>query len=241
MMVKKHLGAMLGVVCVLFTLIVSIVAYLLLNGSTAWFAENKEVDAGGMQVTVESGIGVEVSLKSHPVTEIEGNEYTIPSRDVESYEIPTHDPSSISYSQYKKALAVIITVDAHVDSTVSICLYRDETSGVDTITTPGVSNYISNCMKITPAEIAEGGVVATKGAELSVSTFVDLNSDPITKRESITLVEHAPVYADRVNEFCFIIEYDLDLLGYIEEGILAQHLNDNEVTYFGDIDFRVFE
>ena len=238
---KKHIDARLGIIFISLTLILSIFAFMLLNGSVAWFADNKDVDAGAMTVAVKSDVEVSATLESHPVKEINGSAYTIPSREIESYEIPTHDPSSISYSEYKKALVVIISVDAHVDSTISIILHRAETSGVETITSPGLSNYISNCIRITPATIAEGGLVATKGDALLTPTFVDLSSNPVTKSEDIVLVEHAPVYTDSVNEFCFIIEYDLDLLGYIEQKIIDQHLNDNEVSYFHDIEFQVFE
>lgn len=238
---KKHIDARLGIIFISLTLILSIFALLLLNGSVAWFAENKDIDAGAMMVTVKSDIEVSATLESHPVTEINGSAYTIPSREIESYEIPTHDPSSISYSEYKKALVVIISVDAHVDSTISIILHRAETSGVETITSPGLSNYISNCIRITPATIAEGGLVATKGDALLTPTFVDLSSNPVTKREDIVLVEHAPVYTDSVNEFCFIIEYDLDLLAYIEQKIIDQRLSDNEISYFHDIEFQVFD
>lgn len=240
-MLKKHIDAKLGIVFISLVLILSIFALMLLNGSVAWLANSINADANGMKVSVKSDMSVIATLKSHPVTKIDGNDYTIPSRDIESYEIPTHDPNGISYSEYKKALAVIITVDAHVDSTVSIVLHRDETSGVETITTPGLSNYISNCIKITPATIAEDGTVATKGAALATPTFVNLSTDPVTKSEDIKLVEHAPVYEGEVNEFCFIIEYDAGLLAYIEQKIIEQHLADNEVSYLNDIKFLIFE
>lgn len=238
---KKRLDARLAMITISLVLILSIFAFILINGSAAWFADNRDVETGGMKISVKSDMDVIATLKSHPVTEINGSEYTIPSRDIESYTIPTHDPSSISYSEYKKALTVIISVDAHVDSTVTIIFHRDEASGVETITTPGRLNYISNCIKITPATIAENGTVATKGTALATPTFVNLSANPITKTEDITLVEHAPVCGDGVNEFCFIIEYDTELLDYIEQRIIEQHLSDNIVTYFDDIEFQVFE
>ena len=100
---KKYIDERIGIVFISLVLILSLFALMLLNGSVAWFAENMDVDTGGMRVAVKSDIGVTATLKSYPVTEINGSSYTIPSREIESYEIPVHDPSSISYSEYKKA------------------------------------------------------------------------------------------------------------------------------------------
>ena len=69
-MVKNHLGATLGFVCVSLTLILSIFAYMLLNGSVAWFAENKDVDAENMTVRVSSPSKLVMSVEYFPISEI---------------------------------------------------------------------------------------------------------------------------------------------------------------------------
>ena len=235
---KKIFDARLGIIFISLVLILSIFALMILNGSTAWFAENKDVGAQGFTVTVDSDIQVSATLQSFPITAINGDIYTI-SRETESYMLPEHDPNSISYSEYKKALAVIITVDAHSDSVISMDLISGALS--DTVITPALSNYISNCMKITPASLNADGTVATKGAPLATPTFVDLSTNPVSKDDSIELMQGVSVHEGEVNEFCFIIEYDETLLDYIGQKILEQHLNDNKVSYADDIEFRIHE
>ena len=231
---KKRLEARLGIIFVSLALILSIIAFMLLNGSAAWFADNKDVTAGGFSLTVANDMAVIATLKSYPVTEINGSAYTL-YKAAESYTLPTDDPSSISYSEYKKALVVIITVDAH--ESVNVTMLIDAAAGVDTLIAPALANYISNCIKVSAAELNSDGTVATKGA--TSQSFVNLQENPITKEESIMLLENDGVNEGETKDYCFIIEYDSDLLHYIGAKILEQRLNDNRINYSNDIAFQI--
>lgn len=175
---------------VALTLILSIFAMLLLNGSVAWFAENDSVTAGGFNVRVNSGMPITASLKSYPVTEINYTDgiYTA-SFDAESYTLPTEDPNGISYSEYKKALAIMITVNSTDERTVKIKFTSP--SGIETI--DDVENKISNCISISTARISEvdGKPTFTKIADTEAS-FVTINNGMASKVNEIELMLDNP-------------------------------------------------
>ena len=103
----------------------SIFALLLLNGSTAWFASNSGVSADGFGVKVKNEASASAFLKSYAVTEInyETGAYTTAFEEsMESHILPTEDPNGISYSEYKKALAVVLSVTASEAQTVTVKL-----------------------------------------------------------------------------------------------------------------------
>ncbi len=235
---NKGLNAKISSILAALVLIIAIFALMLLNGSAAWFADNAQTDARGFNVKVKTKTPASVMLKSYPIDEIDeaAGVYTL-YRGEESYELPTDDPNGISYSKYKKALAVIITLEAQSDATFFVLLKAS--SGVETVTSPSLSNYISNCMSISMAELSDDGLVATKTELGFEKSFVDVSATPVEKSGQITLIENVTVPAGETKEICFIMEYNAELLDYIGNKILEQHLNDNKIMYYNDIEFQI--
>ena len=242
---EKRPDARIGVVFISLVLILSIFAFMLLNDSTAWFADNKTVQGYGFDLSVNNAVGVEAGIKSYPITEIneQTGEYTI-DRNAESYVLPTDDPNGISYSKYKKALAVIITIEANSDSGAVVGIFLNAASPVETIINPGLSNYISNCISITPATLSADGKIATKKEateedEVVSQTFVDLSKTPVAKSSVLNIGKNISVEKGKPVDLCFIIEYDSGLLFYIAERILSQNLAENKITYYDDLRFDI--
>ena len=67
---KNHLEARISLIFISLVLILSIGALMLLNGSVAWFAENKDLDAHGMSVNVMSPDLIVDSVEYYPISSI---------------------------------------------------------------------------------------------------------------------------------------------------------------------------
>lgn len=248
----KQIHLKISIMLVALTLILSIFAMLLLNGSVAWFAENDRVTAGGFNVRVNSGMSITASLKSYPITDIDysGGIYTA-SFDAESYTLPTEDPNGISYSEYKKALAIMITLTAADERTVKIKFTSP--SGIETI--DDVENKISNCISISTARISEvdGKPTFTKIADTEAS-FVTINNGVASKVNEIELTLDNPNVSVGKNDFYFILEYKYskenkyELISYIGELVMSNQANiplleanENQIHYHHDVEFEVYE
>ena len=248
----KQIHFKTSIMLVTLTLVLSMFALLLLNGSAAWFVENDSVSAGGFNVKVNSGMSITASLKSYPVTEINYTDgiYTA-SFDSESYTLPTEDPNGISYSEYKKALAIVITLTAADERTVRIKFVSS--SGIETI--GNVENNLSNCISISTARISEvdGKPTFTKIADTEAS-FVTINNGEASKVNEIELkLDNSNVSAGE-NDFYFILEYKYseenkyELISYIGELVMSNQANiplleanENQIHYHHDVEFEVHE
>ena len=248
----KQIHFKISIMLVTLTLVLSIFALLLLNGSTAWFAENDRVSAGGFGVKVNSSIAINASLKSYPITDIdyESGIYTS-SFDAESYTLPTEDPNGISYSQYKKALAIVITLTAAQESTVKIRFVCS--SGIETL--GNVENNLSNCISISTARLSEvdGKPTLTKIADTEAS-FVTINDGEASKVNEIELtLDNSNVSAEK-SEFYFILEYKYseenkyELISYISELVMSNQANiplleanENQIHYHHDVEFQIYD
>ena len=222
------------VTLILFGLVLAVSIFalgMLGNKGLGWFADNDEVDAAGMSVSVNADTLITGGLESYPVTVIEGNAYTV-SYDRQMYSLPTDDPNGISYSEYKKALVVIITLDAHAAGTVHVLL--SASGGADTIDNVA-DNKISNCIQISAATLSADGSVATKGG--TSYSFVTISDGAATKTEEINFGYFDVVEGE--NKLCFLIEYSDALLRYISEKILSLNTGDLLVNYENDLTFMV--
>ena len=65
---SKQLSAKIGMFLASFPLILSIFAFLLMNGSTAWFASNKSVSAGGFSVTAKTSPNLVIAKTQEDIT-----------------------------------------------------------------------------------------------------------------------------------------------------------------------------
>lgn len=229
---NKFVSAKFGIFFATAALVFAAFAFMLLNGSFAWFAENRDVGANGFSVTVQNGHSVTAELISRPVLDIntETGDYTIDNTAI-SYELPIDDEYNITYSKYMKALAVIVTFDA--TEAVVARIEVSASSVFDTVISN--DNYISNCIQISTSEDYTPGSDTVRRGALTKS-FVRLDSGD--KLDTIDLGKFDLPAGQ--SELCFIIEYNDDLLKYIGEGIMMGDFDDPLVTYSNDIKFKIY-
>lgn len=228
---NKLFNAKLGIFLATATLLFAILAFMLMNVGVAWFASSLNVNANSFSVTVQKGHSMEAFLSSYPISEInyDTNVYTVERVEgKESYTLPIDDEHSISYSEYKKALAVIVSVVSDEAQTIRIEL--DASSNFETI--GGNSNFISNCMQISSATL--NGAVAEKGT--FTDRFITLGDTP-SKKGVIDLGEYEIVQG--TTEICFLIEYDPNLLKYISGQVLNSGSGNAIINYSNDIKFYI--
>lgn len=222
----------MSVLSLAVTMILSVFALMMLNGSTAWFTSSDEVEATGFTVMTDADFGVTATLKSYPVigTDFETGAYPI-YYETESYTLPTHDPNGISYSKFGKALAIIIQIEA--ESQYDLDFDITASTGLDHISE--VNNMISNCISVSAAELSEDGSVAIKGDV--AQSFVTVSEDGVEKKTTLAL--HDVIVPAGSSNVCFLIEYDMSLLGYISNEIYTKHPDEFYVNYSNDIVFTV--
>lgn len=235
---QKKDRAKIEIVFAALVLIMSLVAFLTLNGSLAWFAHNTSVGATGLTVSVKSGTDVTATLSSYPILQIENGAYTIAYTDekgnpIEAYTLPTDDPNGISYSRYKKALAVILDVSCEYQTHVSVELTA-------TTLAPSIaeSNYISNCIAVAPASLNSDKTVAT--VDGSFYTFTKV-ADGVCTKPDLTLDLVSATLPAGGGKLCFILQYNEDFLHYVTTQVMANNLNYFELTYYNDVYFTIFQ
>lgn len=234
--VIKELNSRFGIILVSLALIFSVFALIILNGSVAWLADNDTAVAEGFHVKAKPTVDVSAELKSFPVSEITKvndttYEYTVEygDGDDQSYLLPRTDQNGISFSKYKKALVVIITVHSAAPNHIEM----DLTASAAINTLISNANWISNCMMITRATLSSDGITATKGSDSK--SFVNLGN-PITKDARINLGVFDLDTGD--NDICFIVEYNEDLVSHISAGL--EGASDLIVEFKNDIEFIIY-
>ena len=95
----KNFGAKLTCCITAFALIVSVIAFLSLDKSLAWFAHNNKAEAGGISISVQ-GNGMDSSLISLGVSEITDDiyeyEYVFEGEKLkETFRLPEDDPKNV--------------------------------------------------------------------------------------------------------------------------------------------------
>ena len=209
----KNVSAKLGFALTALVLIISIIALLSLNGSLAWFANNKSATAKGFSVEIET-FSIKGTIACYGVLDINSDnlKYTVENvRDengerVQMYELPLNDPNGITYSQYRKALLVCITV------------LPEETSDV-----------------VLTLETPNGGVTT----EIETpSSFVTVANNTCQKTTSITLFSDSVTEAGKT--LYYIIEYNEAFIDYINMAILESgQLASEETKYRNDVTFVI--
>ncbi|MDY2880272.1 MAG: hypothetical protein SOT34_04980 [Candidatus Borkfalkiaceae bacterium] len=240
-MKKQIIKSLIPVVAMGAVLVFAFCTLFLINGgSRAWLAENRTVGANGMSVSVDADKGESVSISSHPVTEIDktGSVFMVKT-DEEVWELPRNDPNGISYSKYKKALAIFIDIVCTEEATVSVYL---------TCSTESVSvakdNYVSNCVEVAPATLDGTGTIATVAEDGSETeafrSLVEIKADysACTKNTSVLLQENVSL-AVGTNRLCFLMQYHEHFLKYAENQSLSVGGKDMTITYNNDIAFSV--
>lgn len=186
------------------------------------------MSASGLNVSVRDIKDFTVELKSYAVDSISGADYTV--SDKESYLLPTLDPSGIVYSQYERALLVMITVTALNDANASISLktIHEELSYYQ-------ENFISNCIKVSSATI--NGNLATRSAD--TQSFVSVTNGVASKDSSLTLLDELQMNKGDEVTLCFILEYNESAIAALFEGARGEGKNFDQMSFTNDVAFVV--
>jgi hypothetical protein len=213
-------------------LVLSIVAFGSMNKSVAWFSQNESVSGKGMSVSVEKPLEITASLVSYPVTAISSDGvYTIYSTK-ESYELPLRDPNNISFSEFEKALVVIIQLscDENISVDVSAETIHEDIS-------QEAENYVSNCIKITPALLNNDQTTAKLNG--SPTSFITKNGDAWEKTDSLVFCS-LDLVAGESQTICLVMEYNEEYLNAFGEYLLEQKdLTITQIDYSNDIEFHI--
>ena len=211
-------------------LILSIVAFGSMNKSVAWFSQNESVSGKGMSVSVEKPLEVTASLVSYAVADIPSDGvYTISS--TESYELPLRDPNHISFSEFEKALVVIIQLSCDENISVDVSaetIHKDISHAAE--------NYVSNCIKITPALLNNAQTTATLNG--SPASFVTKNGDAWEKIDSLVFCS-LDLVAGESQTICLVMEYNEEYLNAFGENLLLQGSTITQIDYSNDIEFHI--
>lgn len=216
-------------------LVLSIVAFGSMNKSVAWFSQNESVSGKGMSVSVEKPLEVTASLVSYAVTAISSDGvYTISSTNGsydESYELPLRDPNNISFSEFEKALVVIIQLSCDENISVDVSaetIHKDISHAAE--------NYVSNCIKITPALLNNDQTTATLNG--SPTSFITKNGDAWEKTDSLVFCS-LDLVAGESQTICLVMEYNEEYLNAFGEALLLQGSTITQIDYSNDIEFHI--
>lgn len=230
----KILSMKLSIILVSLVLLLSIIALLLTGGSTAWFAENDTVEAQGMSISVRDE-DVSCTLLSLGVLDIDNGVYTFENATdaetgerVQNSELPMDDPNGISYSQYRKALVLELSITVETDRPTQIRLVTPNT-GVSL----AQNNFFSNCITVSNVTSYTENTV-TKGS--TTQSFVTVNGTSTTKVSSLLLYDGTVPAGEQPTKLYFIIEYNDVFLDYINQHIMnTPEVNYFEVGYYHDV------
>lgn len=245
-MLNSKLNARLGLIFISLVLILSIFAFMMLNGSLAWLSQNKNVNANSMTVSVAGGLNISADIESYPVLSIEESNgdilYTF-DEDVVTAALPLHDPQDINYSEYLRALVVQITVDA--PSGASLFLKIAASGELTTAT----NNFFSNATVYSYAEAvtdSNGDIVPGKVKRLDAAdSFVTFSAETPNipnHKDELTLVGSGGIQVsseEKARNIYVIIEYNEQFIDYINGILTADPQADKEVAYINDIKFLI--
>ena len=237
---KKFVGFNMILVAVALT--ISLVAFSSMRSSLAWFSENKEVSAFGLTVSADAGPQITATLTSHGVLDIleENTVYVMEAKDGEGkrpemHELPVVDPNNISYSQYAKALVIVIDLVASEDVKIDVWLNTPHA-----IVTIAEESYLSNCIQVREATYNDAGNTATVDS-LTSQTFVSISNNTYTKVTSLLLSNSVSLQKDVPTTLCYVIEYNNEFIDYVNQYVLENALTIMKIDYQGDITFAVSE
>lgn len=182
---KTGFSSKIGIIFITLFLILSLFAFSLLNGSTAWFAENKELDANNMSVQVKSLSGIVDSFEYYPISSISlsesNNIYTFSSAKIPENEVKSLGTFSTLVAE--RQLLVKINLKAGVTGArVVASSYADSyvIKDADTIINKN-GNSLSSVVEFysiaNVAETNEGYVISSESIQSSVARFSDIDSE----------------------------------------------------------------
>lgn len=238
---SKKLGAKLGFAVTAIALIVSIVAFLTMDKSLAWFSHNDRVTARGISLSVSGG-DVTSSLYSLGVLNIANGVYTFETvtdtqtgARIQRSTLPEDDPNGISYSEYRKALVLELTVTVASDRPTKVHLITKNTA-TDQATNVAQKNFFSNCITVSNVTSFTENTL-TKGS--TTQAFVSVQGDTLSKTGSLLLYD-GTLTAGEPHKLYFIIEYNDAFLNYINNYILSTpDAGYFKVSYYHDVTLQI--
>ena len=227
---KKMLDARLGIVFISLVLILSIFALMMLNGSAAWFAENKDVGANNMNVTVKSPAQIVDSVEYYPISSISlsgnNNIYTFSSTPIDESE----NKSLGTFSTLVAERQLLIKINLKAEATgarVIASSYADSyiIENEDTVINKD-GNSLSSVVEFysiaNVEQTSEGYVISSGDIQDSVSRFSDIDKSYGSIPASFS--PETDIYStptDQTDKSIFII------VDYYEESVeyVIDHIN----------------
>ena len=237
---KKILG--FNMILVAVTLVISLVAFSFINNSRAWFVSDNTVNGFGLNVSPSIGANITASVRSYGVVDVREKDtvFVLGNKDSqgnrpEIYDLPVVDPNNISYSQYEKALVVMLELVSTNDVNIDIMLNTPNDTPIFT-----EENHFSNCIKVANVEYNDAQGTAVKDP-LDSKSFISISNGVCSKITSITLSQSVSLKKDVPTSLCYVIEYNSEYIDYINQYILEKGLLINEIDYTNDIVFSIIE
>lgn len=235
-MTKELRKAQISIAFSVITLLISLLVYFSLNGSTAWFMKYGQSDADGMKVRVDNMSNTLAEVKSYAVAEMNSNvsstQYVIATKNGEFIElnnVPQYDPNAIASSEFYIALLVVIEITAPQTENLAIMAMTTNTE-----VSYEKDNFISNVINITNVSITDTTAVKT-GTSFA---FTAKNS----QGTECTKVSSGMIYSGSVpqglSKIAFLIEYNEDFLSVISSKMMLTGQVE-VINYTNDLVFRL--
>ena len=237
---KKRLDARLGIIFISLALILSILALILLNGSTAWFAENNDIVANNASINVNSPGKLIESVEYYPISSISlsgnNNIYTF-----SASQIPKDQPKMLgtfSALVANRQLLIKINLKAGVTGARVIAQSSGDTYIVknkDTVINKN-GNPLSSVVEfysIANVDKNEDGEYVISGSDIkgSVKRFSDIDSSygVIPASFSPEIEVYSTPNGNTDNSIFIIVDYYEESLEYVLDfvsGLIADQKTD---------------
>ena len=216
-------------ILVAFALAISLVAFSFINNSRAWFVSDNNVNGFGLNVSPSIGANITASVRSYGVVDIREKDtvFVLVNKDSqgnrpEIYDLPVVDPNNISYSQYEKALVVILELVSTNDINIDIMLNTPNDTPIFT-----EENHFSNCIKVANVEYNDAQGTAVKDP-LDSKSFISISNGVCSKITSITLSQSVSLKKDYEEESDnLFIGYAKAMFEFIAVLLLIVLINNN--------------
>ncbi len=195
-MKNKKLRVVITEICVSVALILSVFTYMIINGSTAWFAENDEVSGNNMNVSVKNLDKIPVTVKVYGVetrtdkqlTFNTGTDLIENNKVLELGQYSIVEANKIYYLihiHFESAQSVTLTAqteaDYFMDAAHPLLGSADGTGGVDEAG-KSYNNSMSSIIAFAPVTLGPGNTVSLEN--LSEQTFGNANADGVMEMTS---------------------------------------------------------
>ncbi len=222
-------------------LLLSFYAYFTINTSVAWFSNNTEVDAYGMQVACDGERIIDIEVRYHHVTKIEGDYYTYVESDGAAKLIPIYDPAQIDSGDYKNALIIELTYTTTEPIACGISIgydnpasalnsYNDLSKFANGSATDTLERYYSDVMHLGYAEVSNGVAVVKSENPKFFSLTSTKPSDEGTylfketelSVHSVTASSYAQDGANYKYTVYFVTQYNTEIVDFITDYRISQ-------------------